>query len=150
MRQQVLNGDFTRGRDGVVLRRIGRWRVGGAVLNHGHLRALELRYEFRDGIVEAHLAFFEQHQDSHSADGLRHREGAEEGVLLHGLVRFNVHEALRVEPGDLPFARDQGDGTGDVMRVDVALHRVVDSRKAFLGESDRFGFDRCAGKGQAG
>jgi hypothetical protein len=34
------------------------------------------------------------------------------------------------------------------MRVDVPLHRVVDPRKAFLGESDRFGFDRCPARGR--
>ena len=67
-----------------------------------------------------------------------------------GLFASMSMHALRVEPGDLPFARHQRDGAGDVMRVDVALHRVVDAGKAFLGESNRFGFDGCPGKRQAG
>jgi hypothetical protein len=36
------------------------------------------------------------------------------------------------------------------MRVDVALNRIVDSRKPFLGESDRFGFAGCCSERQTG
>ena len=36
------------------------------------------------------------------------------------------------------------------MLIDVTLHRVMDSGKAFLGEANRFWFDGCSGEGQSG
>ena len=33
-----------------------------------------------------------------------------------------------MEPGDLPFPRHQGDRAGDIVRVDVTLHRANGAR----------------------
>jgi hypothetical protein len=72
----------------------------------------------------------------------------EHGVIPHRLAGVDVHEALRVEPGDLAFARDEGDGARNVVRVDMALHGIVNPTEALFGNPDRFGFDGCPGDGQ--
>ena len=69
---------------------------------------------FEAGIGEPHLPVLDQHQDRDADDGLGHRHDAEDGVLLHRLLRLDVHQTVCLEVSDAAVARDERDRTGKV------------------------------------
>ena len=58
-------------------------------------------------------------------DRLGHRHDAEDGVLLHRLLRLDVHQPLRLEMRDAAVARDERDGAREApgRRCDAAPDR---------------------------
>ena len=145
MRQQIANRDLAGGRHDVEVERVAGSPAAAARGRRVRLRdgdlvqAFEFRDEARDRVAQADLAFFHQHHDRHAGDRLRHRSEAEDSVLGHRPVCFEISHALRFEVRDLAATSDQRDRAGDVACVDVAAYDLGDpfqpiARKAhFLG-----------------
>jgi hypothetical protein len=57
------------------------------------------------------------------------------------VLRIDIHQPMRFQVRKTALARDYGHGTGDVMLVDVALHRFVDTLQPLGGEPGLFRFD---------
>ena len=152
MRHQIADRDVVFGGNRIDLRLARRCRCRGrraGRLDDRHLRVLELRNEARHRIGQPQLAFFHQHQDRDAGDRLRHRRDAEDRVLAHRRLRFEIHLALRLEVRDLAAPRHHRDRAGDLAALDVALDHLVDAQQALGREADGFGFvGRKGGRGQ--
>ena len=57
-----------------------------------------------------------------------------------GFVGCQIHQAMRFEMRDAALTRDQGNGAGDVVRVNVALDGFMDSLQAVRRKADLFRF----------
>ena len=53
-----------------------------------------------------------------------------------GALRLQVHDALRLEIGDLAVARDERHGAGDLAGRDRALDELVDALQALRRQAD--------------
>jgi hypothetical protein len=107
---------------------------------------VKLRDEFRNRVGEAHLAFFEQHQDRYTGNRFRHGSNPEETVLRHGLPGIEVCEPVRFELNDPAATRDQRYRSSDIVRVDVSLYCLLNSCEPLRRKADLFRFDaldRC-------
>jgi hypothetical protein len=89
----------------------------------------ELGQEARDRIAQPDQPFLDEHHHGDAGHRLGHRGDAEEGVLRHRLLRFEVHQAMRLEVDDPSAPGDERHGAGDLAGVDVALDRIVDPRQ---------------------
>ena len=62
------------------------------------------------------------------------RRNIESGCI--GRFDCEIHDALRLEIGDLAVARDERDGAGDLAGRDRALDELVDALQALAREAD--------------
>ena len=85
----------------------------------------KLRQILRNRVLERHLAFFDQHHDSHTCDCLGHRGTTEDPVFLHP-----VTNGLKVT--HLAIACNQGDGSGNAFGVHLALQILGHLAKPLL------------------
>jgi hypothetical protein len=138
VRQQILDRDLALRRHSVELRRrwlttrVRRGRTARAAagrrwLRDGHLHVAELRDVARHRVVQPQLPFLDHHHHADADHGLGHRRDAEHVRGRHRLLRLEVHDALRVDVGDLAFARDGDDGAGQIARGDAALNHLRDA-----------------------
>ena len=138
MSEKLLYRKLAVGGDGVVLGRRGARTPSTGRLENPDLHVFEFGDKFRDGVAERDLAFLDHHHHGRADHGLGHGGHAEEGVALHGSFGFEVHDASRVDPGDLTLARDERDGARDFAGIDVALNHLVDALQTVRGEADVF------------
>ena len=127
---QVMHRDLAIGRHGVD----GALPARGVGSRHRDLRVAELRDEARHGVGQTDLPLFHEHQDGDAGHRLRHRGDGEDGVLLHRGVRLEVHQPVRLEMRYVPAPRDDGDGPGDLVRIDGALDHLADPLQALRGQ----------------
>ena len=130
MRQHVLYRDLAVGRHDVVLgvaRGLSRHHHGWAGLaGDGHLGILELGHELGDRVVQADLSLFDEHHDGYGGNRLGHRSQAEDRVLGHRSLGFDIRQALSLKVRDSALAGNQRNGAGDVAGVDVTLDGFAD------------------------
>ena len=74
------------------------------------------------GVLEADLAFLDEHQDGDAGDGLGLRRDAEDRVGGHASAGFLVGPADGLLVDRLAVLQDQCDDAGDLAVVDVLLH----------------------------
>jgi hypothetical protein len=112
---------FAGGGHGVVGQAPGRIHLGDADLLLG-----ESGQVLGDGIGENDLPLFRQHHRRDGHEGLRHRVEAEDGVLRHRRAARRIAGAEGLEVGDAALARDDRDGAGKLLRLDLRLQRLPD------------------------
>ena len=108
------------------LRRVSAYRDGGLG---------ERRDPAAHRIGEIDLPFLDEHQRGNAGDRLGLRRDAEDRVGGHALVRFAVRPADRLLVDDLAVAHHESHGAGDLVVVDVALQRRIDSRETIWREA---------------
>jgi len=102
------------------------------------------------GVVQAETAFFEQDQRRHAGDDFGHRVNAKDGVGRHRRAGFEVAVTERGEIGDFAFARDERNGAGVLVVVDVLLDHCAHPVEAFRVEAEGFGVFTREGLGKGG
>ena len=132
MRQQVLDRHVAvRGHE--LHARVSGPRIDAP---DGDFQVAQRRDPARGGRPQREAVLLVQDHHRDAGDRLAHRVDAEERVLRHGFLRFEVAVAVGVEVGDLAAAGDQAGGAGDLPGLDVAVHRRVDAGQAFGREAD--------------
>lgn len=145
MRQQVMDGDFPRGRDHAVFWHVFapniEWTdvVIRRLFQNRDLHVGEFGYVARHWIVGPKESFLHRDQCGHTEYRLGGRHHDEHRVVGHGYVVVDVHAPVCFEVHDLTAARDRRDGALDLAGVDVALHHLADPRQPFARHADFLG-----------
>src|SRR5438067_12174764 len=139
MCQQILDSDLTTCRhhiesDVVTVAALTRGLHAGS--RHSDFHVLELRNELRHGIGQSELSIFKQQQYGHASYGFRHRSEAEDRVLPHRSLGFDVHQTLRLEVCNLAPASQERIGARDVMGVDMTWERLTNATEPVAGKTD--------------
>src|SRR6476620_1291188 len=117
MRQQIVEGDRTRGFIGLI-----EWT--SCVAQHAHLR--ELGCARRDRLVEREASLVEERQRGGRRDRLRHRGDAEDRIALDGQPG---HQVSPPDSGDLlnrSLTPDQRRRAGEVSCLDARTECLLD------------------------
>ncbi len=139
MRHQVHDLHRSRGRrcDEGGLARGHQTRQAGGV----DAEVLPRRNVRGDIIVQAERAFLDQHHQRDRGDRLAHGIDAEDRILAHRLVAFEVHAAGHAGMGELAPPIDHGQHAWQAAAVHVAtLHHVIEARQSRRRQPNRFGF----------
>ena len=119
VREQMAHGDVTG-------RRPARVGFVCGVERLEHLRGLERRQIHRDRIVQADVAFLNQHHHSHGSDRLRHRSDAKDRVPRHRYVCADVLLAECAAVQNPVAVGDHRYEPGNVRLLDGALEIGID------------------------
>ncbi len=139
MREQVADGDRPPRRHDVVPAADPRRR---------NRRALPLRQELAERIVQHELAFLHQHHDGDAGQRFRLGSNPEDGVFPHRIARFLVPEAVRFREHVAAVLLDHHHRAGDLLVGDIGLHRRIELLQPFLRDAvlgpaqRRFGLGR--------
>ena len=140
MREEIANGDGPfRGHDlhlSLVTRGNGRVGVRRNVTAHR--------------FVDADLSFFDQRQDRRARDGFRLRRDAEDRVGRHAPAGFLVAPAERPFVDRLTVSKNERDGAGEPVLVDILLQSAIDALQAVRRQPGRRLRGGCRGPAEAG
>ena len=111
--------------------------AGVRARRHGGAR--EARQPARDGIGERDPPFLDEHHDRAARDRLGLRRDAEDRIGPHRLPCLAIPPPDGLLVHDDAVAHDEGDGTGDPLRVDALLQVRVEACEARRVESGAHG-----------
>jgi hypothetical protein len=126
--------EITDGHGALHRRRLER----GVIAAHEDAQVLPRRNEAVHGIIELEPPFLVEHHQPHAGDGLGHGVDAPHGIGGHRPAPLDLEMPLRLQVGHLPSPGHEGQGAGNLPRVDVALHVVADPGQARRRETDVF------------
>ncbi len=115
---------------------LGEKHFAGGVEAVEDLEVRELGDELRDGVGGEPLALFVEDHHGDAGDGLGHGVVAEDGVFGHGGGGGQVAHAVGAVVDDFAVAGEDGDGSGELLVVDLVLNGGVETLKA-LGRRSR-------------
>jgi hypothetical protein len=125
------------GRRQKARRRVGEQRrdaasVNSEVLPHGNVGV--------NVIVQADQPLFDQHHQGDRSDRLGHRVDAEDRILAHRLVAFDVHTAAHAGMCEMALTIDVGQRARQIAAVDIAaLDHFVQPCQSRRRHAYRFG-----------